>query len=86
VSAGWKLVIDEAPFEFFVSRRASERRFLLKAFERLKSEPYQTADYFAKDDSDRPLSLKGFQPFLITYWLDQAVKEVRVLDIKRIYF
>jgi hypothetical protein len=34
--------------------------------------------------SGRQLSVRAFRPFLITYWLDAFVKEIRVVDIERV--
>jgi hypothetical protein len=84
VSDGWQLVFDEVPFRYFVSRRLSERRTLLSAFDSLKADPYQRPDFDIEDISRRQLNIRAFRPFLITYWLDASVKEVRVVDIERV--
>lgn len=82
----WKVVFDEAAFEFFLGLKLRERHILLKAFATLKSNPYERPDFNSSDTTGRPLNVRGFRPFLITYWLDHAVKEVRVLEIQRIVF
>jgi hypothetical protein len=74
VSGEWQLVFDEVPFRLFLSRRLSERRILLSAFESLKADPYQQTDFDIEDASQRQLSIRAFRPFLITYWLDASVK------------
>jgi hypothetical protein len=84
--ASSKLVIDEAAFQFFVSTRASERRRLLSAFEQLRADPQRPADYHTKDATGRVLSVWANRPFLITYWFDAFVSEVRIVDIQRIRF
>jgi hypothetical protein len=84
--ASWKLVIDEAAFQFFVSTRAGERRNLLAAFEQLRADPNRPPDYHTKDATDRALSVWGNRPFLITYWLDALVSEIRIVDIQRVRF
>ena len=82
----WKLVIDEAAFQFFVSVRAAERRQLLAAFEQLRSNPQRPADYHTKDATGRVLDAWGHRPFLITYWLDAFVSEIRIVEVQRIRF
>ena len=82
----WKLVLDEAAFQFFVSSRAGERRRLLSAFEELRTNPQRQADYHTKDATGRILSVWGARPFLISYWLDAFVSEIRIVDIQRIRF
>jgi hypothetical protein len=84
--ASWKLVIDEAAFQFFVSTRAGERRNLLAAFEQLRAEPQRPADYHTADATGRALAVWAHRPFLITYWLDAFVSEIRIVDIQRIRF
>jgi hypothetical protein len=84
VSQDWKLVFDETPFEFFLSLKAPQRRILLAAFSHLKSNPSAEADHEAFDDCGRSPSVKGFRPFLVTYWLNHSAKEIRVLDIQLI--
>lgn len=80
----WQLVFDEVPFRFFLSRRLSERRILLSVFDSLKLDPYQRSDFDMEDSSQRQLAIRAVRPFLITYWLDASVKEVRVVDIERV--
>jgi len=80
----WKVVIDEAAFQFFVSSHASDRRKLLGAFVRLRSDPQRRPDYFSKDATGRTLSVWADRPFLITYWLDAIVSEIRIVNLQKI--
>ena len=48
----------------------------------VKADPYQEGDFEVADRSGRTLSVRRARPFLITYWLDASVKEVRVIDIE----
>ena len=82
----WKLVLDEAAFHCFVSSRAVERRKLLAAFEELRADPQRHADYRTSDATGRKLDVWAKRPFLITYWLDSFVSEVRIVNIQRIRF
>jgi hypothetical protein len=80
----WKLVLGEPAFQFFNGLRTAERRKVLGAFEELKRDPRRKEDFEIKDVTGRSLSLLGVRPFLITYWLDDFVLEVRVVDIQRV--
>ena len=82
----WKLVLDEAAFQYFVSSRAAERRRLLAAFERLRADPQQRADYNVHDSTGRTLNVWAEWPFLITYWLDSFVSEIRIVNLQRVHF
>ena len=82
--AAWKLVLDEAAFQVFVSCRAPERRTLLSAFEHLRADPQRQADYHTNDSTGRTLNVWANRPFLITYWLDPFVSEIRIVNIQRV--
>jgi hypothetical protein len=82
----WKLVLDEAAFQCFVSSRATERRKLLSAFDDLRANPQRQADYSADDATGRTLSVWANRPFLITYWLDAFVSEIRIVNIQRVRY
>ena len=84
MSEQWQLVFDEIPFRFFLSRTSAQRRLLLAAFDALRNDPYKESDFQSEDSTHRRLNIRGFRPFLITYWLDASVKEVRVVDIERV--
>ena len=82
----WKLVLDETAFQRFLSGRATERRRLLAAFEELRANPQRRPDYYMNDSTGRMLSVWANRPFLITYWLDSFVSEIRIVDIQRVHF
>jgi hypothetical protein len=80
----WKLVLSEAAFQFFNSRQAAERRKILGALEKLKGDPRGQQHFGIKDVTGRSLSILASSPFLITYWLDESVLEIRIVDIQRV--
>ena len=82
----WKLVLDEAAFQRFVSMPATTRRQLLAAFDQLRNNPNGQPDYYSKDSTERTLSVKSARPFIITYWLDAFVSEIRIVEIQKIRF
>ena len=82
----WKLVLDEAAFQFFISSRAVDRRRLLSAFTALRDNPNRERHYSCKDATGHDLSVWAYPPFLITYWLDAFVSEVRIVDIQKVLF
>jgi hypothetical protein len=62
---------------------ARERRLLALAFEQLARQPMQPADFEEPAVNGRILFTKFCGPFSITYWLDHAVKEVRIVFVYR---
>ena len=79
----WKLVFD-SDFQYFTSVSADERRKILSAFDRLRNNPNRQPDYQSNDSTGRTLFVWATQPFLVTYWLDAFVAEVRVVNIQKI--
>ena len=84
MSEEWKLVLDESCLHFFLSEKVSQRKILLQIFDRLKANPSQPVDFWERDDVGRPIRTKALSPFLISYWLDDSVKEIRILEIERV--
>ena len=84
--SGWKLVMDEDAFRFFISCTARQRRVLLGAFSQLTENPDRTGDYGVRDSTGRELAVVARNPFLITYWLDDSVNEIRGVDIENVRF
>ena len=82
----WKLVLDEAAFQCFVSSPTAERRKLLSAFEKLRADPKRQPDYDVNDATGRTLQVWANRPFLTTYWLDSFVSEIRIVNIQRVRF
>lgn len=82
----WKLVLDEQAFQRLLSGPAVDRRRLLAIFEDLRKNPHLQPDYYTKDSTGRPLSVLTARPFLVTYWLDSFVSEIRIVNAQRIRF
>lgn len=78
----WRLVFDEDAFQFVLTRRLRERLLLFKTLDSLRTDPYQVGDFELADSTGRELFVRRARPFLVTYWLDALVKEVRVVNIE----
>jgi hypothetical protein len=77
-----KLVLDEDVLRFVLSLTGARRKRLLAQLEHLRCNHHDAADFREKVGSGRWLSLKVLHPFLITYWLDGAVDELRIVDVE----
>lgn len=82
MSDAWRLVLDEDAFQFVLSRRVRERQLLFKVLNSLRADPYQSVDFDVEHGTGRTLSVRQARPFLVTYWLDGSVKEVRIVDVE----
>lgn len=80
-----KIVLDEDVLHFILSLKAVERRKVLRLIQEIQREWWTTeADYRITDATGRHLSVKASRPYLITFWHDGPVDELRVVDLKRV--
>ena len=77
-------VVDESVMQLFADSKARERHELLQIFRHLGTNPYQPGDYVQKTASLREMQVKRFGKWLITYWPDDAVSELRVVDVRKL--
>ena len=67
---------------FSCTRR--QRDQLVRYLDLLANNPFQRGDYEEKGATDRTYQIRLMRPFMITFWVDHAVKEVRVVAIRKI--
>ena len=77
-------VVDDTVMGFFIERSKREREDLLKIFRTLADSPYQTGGWRQRTKSGRELQVKRFGKWLVSFWLDDPVLEVRIVDVKKI--
>jgi hypothetical protein len=77
-------VVDDSVLELFTERSKREREELLRIFRSLADSPYQTGEWRQKTKSGRELQVKRFGKWLVTFWLDAPVLELRIVDVKKI--
>ena len=80
----WRYVGSQAAFELLDRCKPRERRRLLETLTRLTADPYRRPQGFGADEAGRSLSLISLNGFEIVYWLDHFVKEVRLVEIRRV--
>lgn len=77
-------VADDTVLKLFAERNKREREELLKIFKSLAESPYQNGEWRQKTRSGRELQVKRFGKWLVSFWLDEPVLEVRIIDVKKI--
>jgi hypothetical protein len=77
-------VTESAIVEFFAACRKRERGELLRIFTCLADDPFQRSDYVQRLPGERELQVKRFGKWLVSYWPDHPVAEVRIVDVERI--
>jgi hypothetical protein len=80
----YAFVVDDSVLELFTGRSRREREELLRIFKLLADSPYQIGEWRQKTKSGRELQVKRFGKWLVTFWPDGPVLELRIVDVKKI--
>jgi hypothetical protein len=83
VNKEWSLVFHEEPVDLILQCRAREKRDLTRTFEELLNDPSLAPDFEERDSSGRPLRVIVRGHWAVTYWVDNYVKEIRIVDIDK---
>lgn len=75
----YRLLIELDVLHFVLSRPVAERRFLIRMFEVLASDPYRRGDLHERTADGQMAQVLVIGKYLITYWADHAVKELRII-------
>ena len=59
-----------------------KQRQICRLAQQLASQPLIRSDYTLTDESGRPIDYPLMGDFVFSYWLDHAVREVRITDIE----
>jgi hypothetical protein len=76
--------VDDAVMAVFTECSKREREDLIKIFRSLAESPYQKGEWRQKTKSGRELQVKRFGKWLVSFWLDDPVLEMRIVDVKKI--
>ena len=83
MSQAWELVLHREAARTFFNCRNSERRRLESVLDSLTTNPGQSFVAEVKDATGRSNRVVECGRWSIVYWLDDFVKEVRVVSIER---
>ena len=81
----YKLVLDYEAVEVFQGLSKQHRRYLHEHFVYLREYPH-IPDKRVADEHGRNYFIYVRGEFAIKYWIDEAVKEIRILDIHLVRF
>ena len=80
----WEVVIHEPTVRRLLACRQRDRENILTFLAGLAIHPDRRGDFTERDTSDRILQVVRTGRWLITYWSDHAVKEIRVVRIEKL--
>ncbi len=75
---------EEALHQILALRPASLRLFALKQIEALADNPFTRGELETTDSTGRRNQIKVAGTLSITFWADHPVKELRVVDIRKL--
>ncbi|MBM3883754.1 MAG: hypothetical protein FJ387_29285 [Verrucomicrobia bacterium] len=84
MTGDWQFILNESSVEFLLACKARQREGLLKVLHGLAANPYQRGDYEGRDSTGRPVQITLAGGFLITFWADSYVEELRVIRIETV--
>ena len=81
-SAAYRLVFSEGAAEFLVQLPTRRQREVIALARQLAAHPFVRSDYHLPDDAAREIEHLMIEDYVFAYWLDHAVREVRIVDIE----
>lgn len=69
-------------FAFRLPRREQQRLTII--CRQLAGDPFGEGDYVTKDQTGRALQNRLLEDWVVTYWADHAVKELRITEIVQV--
>jgi hypothetical protein len=80
--ASYQLCFAAGAAEFLAQLPKSRQRRALRLAQSLAANPFVRSDYAIADESGREQEHLLIEDFVYTYWLDHAVRELRITDIE----
>jgi hypothetical protein len=79
----FELILHEHAWAALSSAHGADRRRLLAVLDELKATPLRRGDFQQRDSTGRVHEVALLGAWLVTYWIDHAVAEIRVVDLER---
>ena len=80
---GYSIYLRLEATEALKNTRGKQRSEIITFIDSLTDNPDVEGDYSEHDHSDRMIEIKIIGQYAVTYWADHAVKEMKVVDIRR---
>jgi hypothetical protein len=78
----YEVYLRTEAFEFLRHRHSDERNRLLRLLHELGRDPYRRGDFSERDLSGREIQVLIFLRYAISYCVDHAIKELKVIDVR----
>ncbi len=74
--------VAEGAADFLVQLPKRRQRAIVTLARQLAEHPFVRSDYRLQDEAGREIEHLMIEDFVFAYWLDHAVREVRITDIE----
>ncbi len=81
---GYSYVLAESASDFARRLPISEQRRLALTCRALAADPFRKGDYATRDETGRILQNLLIEDWVLTYWPDHAVKEIRITEVAQV--
>jgi hypothetical protein len=81
--SAYAYILHGAVMEVIIHLPLRQREQLEAIFRALAADPYQMTGSFFYEPSGRKVQVKFLHPWMISFWADHAVKEVRIVGLKK---
>ena len=79
--AGYRPVFAHDAAEFLVQLPKRRQKKVVALVRQLAAHPHVRSDYSLRDESGREIEHLMTEDYVFAYWLDHAVREIRIVDI-----
>jgi hypothetical protein len=79
----YESVLSVAAANFIISLPRRQQALVLDLADQIARQPFQVSDYRSHDAAGREVENLLLDEYVFTYWIDHAVKEVRIVEIVR---
>jgi len=79
----YRYVLDCEVAESILRLSPRHREELVKTFRSLAANPFQPGDTSFRDSSLRDIQKRRFGRWIVSFWPDDPVKEVRIVGVQR---
>ena len=79
--SAYRCVFAEDVADFIVAQPKGKQRRILMLAKALAQRPQRISDYTVRDEAGREIENIVLERWVFSYWIDHAVKEVRIVDL-----
>ncbi|MBX3735190.1 MAG: hypothetical protein KF715_00745 [Candidatus Didemnitutus sp.] len=75
-------VFSEAAAEALLQLPRRRQRRVVRLVQQLAARPHVRSDYRLSDESGRTIDYLSVEDYVLGYWIDDAVREIRIVEIE----